>query len=579
MQKLFHIYRKFTYKKKLIYFLKFRQITLNKKYQKKYDLSIKHENVHNRLFNDSKVKQQMLNELKRKYSQNEELLYTFTPIINNNITFNYTNLQNTNHENIKSKTPTNKYKYNNSCVISPSLGKCYGVNNKASNKNLIYPELIQNMAYKTIENKTCNNFYRIKNINNCDFNVKNSSINSDIALKKFGQNELSSKILCIPNYNNENQYINFSSTNYNFNKKLSNNNSHSRLNGAGFLNNNNNERINNLNSNHIFNHQKTYSLEKYNTPSSYTIPHFRERNKKNNNKLLLKKSNSISLRSNNVTSEQKSGNEINNNIIHEHKSKNLKKEYYYTFRKGQIPLNSFNTVNYIPITSNGNTISNTNNFSNKNKLSNKCFIDKVLVQNKNKRNSLNNIYLNNYNNKMFKLNNSNSNKFYSINPINSIENTSNTLANTNLTKRNKNSHEKNLSSNFNNDTKDTKDTKGCSEYSFSNKSQRESTKIQNNSLHRIPFSKRNGLSFRNSNNNDFNFNIEKSMTLQSINDSKFMEMANYYVANDECLEDFEAKKVIFDKKNKKLSVVNNKMYEKGDNKEKNGRDITFGEDI
>ena len=149
---------------------------------------------------------------------------------------------------------------------------------------------------------------------------------------------------------------------------------------------------------------------------------------------------------------------------------------------------------------------------------------------------------------MFKLNNSNSNKFYSINPINSIENTSNTLANTNLTKRNKNSHEKNLSSNFNNDTKDTKDTKGCSEYSFSNKSQRESTKIQNNSLHRIPFSKRNGLSFRNSNNNDFNFNIEKSMTLQSINDSKFMEMANYYVANDECLEDFEAKKVIFDKK-------------------------------
>ena len=71
--------------------------------------------------------------------------------------------------------------------------------------------------------------------------------------------------------------------------------------------------------------------------------------------------------------------------------------------------------------------------------------------------------------------------------------------------------------------------------------------VQNKSSKKIPHRKNENIANKQVKNDLHN---ENNLTLQSISDSKMMEMANYYIEEDESMDDFAAKKVVFEKKNK-----------------------------
>ena len=84
LKKLFLIYSRTLFRKKFIYFQKFQlNIIILKQYQfQKFEFNINKENIHNKLFNELKIKEEHLNKLSRKINEEEEKLYSFTPKIN-----------------------------------------------------------------------------------------------------------------------------------------------------------------------------------------------------------------------------------------------------------------------------------------------------------------------------------------------------------------------------------------------------------------------------------------------------------------------------------------------------------------
>ena len=84
LKNIFVIYQRFLFKKKLIYFQKFQLnvILLNQYQSQKFGFYINKQNIHNKLFNELKLKEEHLKELARKFNEEEEKLYSFTPQIN-----------------------------------------------------------------------------------------------------------------------------------------------------------------------------------------------------------------------------------------------------------------------------------------------------------------------------------------------------------------------------------------------------------------------------------------------------------------------------------------------------------------
>ena len=97
LKKLFSIYDRSLYMKKILNFQKFRyNIILLKQYQsQQFCLNINKQNIHNKLFDGVKKRENHLNELARKINEDEEKNCSFTPQINKKIIFNpfqsYTN--------------------------------------------------------------------------------------------------------------------------------------------------------------------------------------------------------------------------------------------------------------------------------------------------------------------------------------------------------------------------------------------------------------------------------------------------------------------------------------------------------
>ena len=92
LKRLFLIYKRSLYLKKIINFHKYQfNINLLKQYQsQKFGFNLNKQNIHDKLYNGLKLKEEKLNELARKYNEEEEKLYSFTPQINNKrISFNY----------------------------------------------------------------------------------------------------------------------------------------------------------------------------------------------------------------------------------------------------------------------------------------------------------------------------------------------------------------------------------------------------------------------------------------------------------------------------------------------------------
>ena len=122
LKKLFSIYDRSLYMKKILNFQKFRyNIILLKQYQsQQFGLNINKQNIHNKLFDGVKKRENHLNELVRKINEDEEKNCSFTPQINNKIIFN----------------PFQNYTNNlsNSSKKINSLSYCKNVNNKKKNK-------------------------------------------------------------------------------------------------------------------------------------------------------------------------------------------------------------------------------------------------------------------------------------------------------------------------------------------------------------------------------------------------------------------------------------------------------------
>ena len=555
VKRLFFIYRKFLFKKKLTYFLKYYTNTMHIIYQKKFGITMKQEIIHNRLFNDSKIKQKIINELNIKYSQLEGVKYTFIPTIN---------------KNYKIKTPKNKKTYN-SCIMTPSIKKKDNFNKTHDKLNSINNDTVQ--QNHSTKNKTSQNFYfgkynndfntfnsiyytNYNNMNNYNNNNTNKLNRVDISLKKQSLNN--NDVFNFMNNINNNKNVNSSVYNNIIKNKLETNNS--KLYETSTNNNISNFCIKSSNS--VMNrNKKNSSLKKYNTPpklnqicSSFSERKDKEKNlieitkeSKKNKKISLNTSNNIPTGIKNlIPTITKTNNNEEKSSYSSYKEKlPNKKEYFYSFRNGQIPLTSFNTTSNIKA----------NTFNQKNLIENNSLMDRIFPINKNfetsnvnnvNKNILKNLYLNNYNKKIYRLNNTKN--IYSH--ISSTENSSNTFGLTNNNSRqNKNSDKsykikllgkKNSSmSSINNFSKSSEAS------NKTNQSQRNF--VQNKSSKKIPHRKNENIANKQFKNDLHN---ENNLTLQSISDSKMMEMANYYIEEDESMDDFAAKKVVFEKKNK-----------------------------
>ena len=190
LKKIILIYSKFIKKKKLSYFLKYKtNISFNELKKSKEKVTIKKpkkyksvnklkkdskNNVHDRLFNDSITKQEMLDNLLNKYLIDEEEKYTFYPKINpNNIKF-FINSHCLNEDfdkklilserNIRPKS-FNKYygsSYFNKYIQNTKLKKRNGANStysfscnniNYSDLNNLYDEFNNNHRYMPINKK------------------------------------------------------------------------------------------------------------------------------------------------------------------------------------------------------------------------------------------------------------------------------------------------------------------------------------------------------------------------------------------------------------------------------------------
>ena len=156
LKKLFSIYDRSLYMKKILNFQKFRyNIILLKQYQsQQFGLNINKQNIHNKLFDGVKKRENHLNELARKINEDEEKNCSFTPQINNKIIFN----------------PFQNYTNNlsNSSKKINSLSYCKNVNNKKKINYKYNPNINNSTSteqktnsfsnpYETIDNNNLNN--------------------------------------------------------------------------------------------------------------------------------------------------------------------------------------------------------------------------------------------------------------------------------------------------------------------------------------------------------------------------------------------------------------------------------------
>ena len=535
-------------------------------------------NIYIDLFNDYKKKEKKLIELKYRFNKSEEKMCTFSPRIN--------------HNNNKIKTKifkiTKKKDSFDNKIKNPLFGYSYKRNNYNNNgiSDLLYNDIDDIIKYETIDNETNNkiimNFlnrsrinnmpkndlYNVKYINNNKNNMKNYfslniSRNGDYNINNNNNNNLIRDLSGDKIKKNSKEYYFFNMANKESSKKYNNNNNNYNKQTINLLEpiikNNDEKKYNTINAterkniNNIFNTKKIL-----NEPMS---------NNKIKNRGIIKPNR----------------NEIYNGFNQNYKYNEESKEnnYFYTFRKEKVKYNSFNTTSkkknkkIIPY--------NTKKF-NKNKKKSIPISSRDSTNSKN----INKIYLHNYNNKICSLKKSE----HDFN----INNTKNTLSFINTTSK-KDSTSTRQQSNTNNTNNATNDTKvhtasNCSlnnpisikskkeSYSSNKKNKKELFYSTNNKKNGKPFvlnkyeiAKECKMNLENK--RDFkkfisekeggtakNLKNEKTMTLQSLSDSKMMELAENYINKGE--DSFE--------------VIDLKYLEfkKNLNKNKEYKDITFG---
>ena len=542
------------------YFLKQKKIIFNELIfqltKKGINRRKKFYNIYDELFNEYKKKEKKINELEYKFNQSEEKLCTFSPRINTgNIKFKKKILKkeniNKSHE-IKIKNPF--YVDNNYDTTK------YETIDNDINKNIIF-----NFVNKSrINNIPNNNLYNIKYMSNKNI-YKNSFLsNTSRNSENFKYNTIENNKY-IKSNDKRNKIFSYKNNNELFkeitNDKINKKNKTYHLNKKEKYNNNDNKIMNNY----------VQFLEKDIFKNKYNTINFTE-NKDIN--LFNKNSFKDTIYGKNINEEIKYNNLLNfngnkTNILYNASNKDnaqneesKQNEYYYSFKKEKLPYNySFNNSSKKKlnnIISGNDSKTSIKSKQNKNK---KYKIPTSLrgnskIQNFNIINKMNKIYSNNYHNK--------------INSIKKSEQDFNTNNNSSLTNRNykisKNKlslldltskkestrHQSNTNINTNFNTKGNRSNKELS-YNNSTNKKEESKQYEIVNECNMNLEKRKGYK---------NNKSEKSMTLQSLSDSKMLELAEHYINNEE--DSFE--------------VLDLKYLEfkKNIKKEKETRDITFG---
>lgn len=122
IKKIYNFYNKLLYKIKQKYFYNLCAKIYSYKHKEEYS-------IHNKLFNDFKIKQKIINDLEKRIYQDEEEKYTFSPKINYNKNKNY-------NGNSKFEMKINNRRYSYS-LKSPNTKFNINSNNNKKNKNIL----------------------------------------------------------------------------------------------------------------------------------------------------------------------------------------------------------------------------------------------------------------------------------------------------------------------------------------------------------------------------------------------------------------------------------------------------------
>ena len=597
IRRLIYFINKLFIKKKKIFLYEFFYVLKKKVKDRENNMS----NIYNELFNDYKKKEKKLNELEYKFNKSEEKLCTFSPRINNGIkikkSFSKNNNKNKSFE-IKIKNPLYGYSFRNNNIkyFNPISDSLYNINddiikygtidNERNNKIIL--NFLNNSRKNNIHN---NNAFNVKHINNKnkyknyfllntsrdDYKTKSNTL--EIKKNINNNNNLSKELLIDKNNKKRKEY--FLKSNHdiprNYNKKTIDYTEYS----GPIIKNVYENKYNTINASeecnlNLFNNKKVTFKNKINKDKKLKSITNSNSNIKENNiyKTFGKKQ---------TTNEESKDN-----------------NYFYTFRKEKIKYNSFNNSskkkqkNLIPC-----------NFKNNIKKTKKNKIPISLRDNSkfhsfNSVTTMNQIYLNNYNNRICSIKKSEHD--YNINnktsTNNSSKNSKNKISLLDITSKKESTRHQsitNLISN-NNDTKgynasapslnnpitvksktkkhivDSTIRKSTKELTYTSnttdKKNLDNKKIVPNLdlnkfeiVNECKMKLENKRDFQNNKNNK-NIKSEKSMTLQSLSDSKMLELAEHYINNGEdSFEELDLKYLEL-KKNIK--------------KEKEYKNITFG---
>ena len=567
LRRLIYYINKYSLKKKKIFFLEF-LYELNKTANKRKKIFY---NIYNELFNDYKKKEFKLNELEYKYNKSEEKLCTFSPRINcdnNTIKKKYLKKENKNKSyEIKNKDYLNEYLYRNNNNIKYST---------IDNDNKIIFNFVNGCKMNNITN---NNLYNMKYINHKNnyknYFLLNSSRNNDNIKYKTLENE---------NYEINNK------KNRSYRNKISNN--------FGLLKELSSEK-NNKKSQVYYLTKKENNI--YNADNKKSIDYAESIMKniydKNYNTINILEKDNRNILENNINKNIKL-----NSIKYSHSNKEKikysssykknkakdefnQKDYYYSFRKKKLHYNnSFNTSSKKSIK---NLIPNNDSKLFKKNKKNKIPISLRDNTKFKSLNDINKIYSNNYNNKISRIQkyeqdiNTNNNSFnnrniklnknkFSFLDLTSKKESTRQQSNTNINTNNNETKLYSASSFSLNNPSNIKSNREIIKeltYSSNNTDKKSNEKNIINKKFELNYYQRN---IREENKQSEvggrkgykNIKSEKSMTLQSLSDSKMLELAEHYINNSE--DSFEVLDLKYLELKKNLK------------KEKERRDITFG---
>ena len=200
LKRLFLIYKRSLYLKKIINFHKYQfNINLLKQYQsQKFGFNLNKQNIHDKLYNGLKLKEEKLNELARKYNEEEEKLYSFTPQINNKrISFNYNPIKLFQNNQILYPMKFNSISYENNKINTTYKNYPISLTPKQISKSI--PKTIsrnKNPNFNTINSEYTYNEEKYKS----SFDIPNYLKERKKGNKSFSENNKLRKEIRTPNF-------------------------------------------------------------------------------------------------------------------------------------------------------------------------------------------------------------------------------------------------------------------------------------------------------------------------------------------------------------------------------------------